>query len=165
MGFYSLQSGLYAILLNAEFQLIASYRIARYYYLRRSPFSRLLIAYIRYWQLTRLGCEISPAAQLGQGIRFPHPNGVIIGEGVVVGDYVRIFQQVTLGSHGRVETEKSYPNIGNEVVIYAGAKVLGNICIEKAAVIGSGAVVLIDVPTKCIAVGIPAKVMASNISG
>lgn len=162
MELRSLPTVLFAILLNAEFQLLASYRFARYFFLRRTLFGSFVLAITRYWQLTNFGSEISPVADIGKGPRLPHPNGIIIGEGAVVGDHVHIFQQVTLESHGHPGAKASYPSINNGVVIYAGAKVLGGITIGEQAVIGAGAVVLGDVPPRATVVGIPARVCKSQ---
>lgn len=104
------------------------------------------------------GVYISPTAKLGHRVRFKHPTGIVIGEGVVVGDDVTIYQQVTLGG-ARVGDSllKQYPQVGDGTVIFAGAKVLGNIRIGKHCVIGANAVVLTDVPDHHTAVGAPAK--------
>jgi serine O-acetyltransferase len=102
--------------------------------------------------------DIHPAATIGQRVFIDHAVGVVIGETTIIGDDVLIYQQVTLGgvslSHG-----KRHPTIENNVVIGAGAKVLGNITIGEHSRIGANSVVLQDVPAHSTAVGIPARVI------
>lgn len=107
--------------------------------------------------ITKRGCQISYNASLGNNIKFPHPLGIVIGDGVVIGNNVKIWQQVTLGSLGKGDT-LSYPIVRDNVKIYAGAKIIGNIIIDEDAVIGANAVVLCNVPKGKIAVGVPAKI-------
>lgn len=111
----------------------------------------------------RLGCEINVNAKIGPRLRLPHPNGVVIGDGVTVGSDVVIFQQVTLGAKKRGDGNKAgmYPTIGNRAVLYAGAKLLGSIKVGDDAQVGANAVVLHDVPNNSVAVGIPAKILGN----
>lgn len=105
--------------------------------------------------------EIHPGAQIGQGFFIDHGMGVVIGETTIIGDNVTIYQGVTLGGTGK-EKGKRHPTIGNNVVISAGAKVLGNIYIGDNAKIGAGSVVLKDVPPNSTAVGIPGRVVKKD---
>ncbi|WP_109206910.1 serine O-acetyltransferase [Moorella sp. Hama-1] len=107
------------------------------------------------------GIEIHPGAKLGEGIFIDHGMGVIIGETAEVGNNVTLYQGVTLGGTGK-EKGKRHPTIGNNVVISAGAKVLGNITIGDNVKIGAGSVVLRDVPPNCTVVGVPGKVVVRN---
>ncbi|WP_339367512.1 serine O-acetyltransferase [Thalassoporum mexicanum] len=91
-------------------------------------------------------------------MNFPHPFCVVIGEAVKIGDHVKIFQQVTIGSHGRTGLDKQYPKIMDQVILYAGAQVIGDLTVGKHAVVGANAVVLEDVPDYGVAVGIPARI-------
>lgn len=111
-------------------------------------------------QIARLltGVEIHPGATLGQGIFIDHGMGVVIGETAIIGDYSLIYQGVTLGGTGK-ESGKRHPTLGSNVVVGAGAKVLGNIKISDNARIGAGSVVLRDVPADCTVVGIPGRVV------
>jgi serine O-acetyltransferase len=79
-------------------------------------------------------------------VRFPHPTGIVIGAGAMLGERVVIFQHVTIGSHGKPDAAAGYPVIGDDTTIYAGAVIVGGIKIGKACVIGSNAVVAADVP-------------------
>ena len=103
------------------------------------------------------GIEIHPAATIGRGLFIDHGTGVVIGETSVLGDRVTLFQGVTLGGTGK-ERGKRHPTIGNNVVIGAGAKVLGNITIGSDSMIGANAVVVRDVPEHSTVVGVPGRI-------
>jgi serine O-acetyltransferase len=102
------------------------------------------------------GIEIHPGAKLGRRLIIDHGLGVVIGETAVIGDDVYIYHQVTLGGTS-AERGKRHPTIGNDVIIGAGAKVLGNITVGDGARIGSNAVVVAAVPAGTTVVGIPAR--------
>lgn len=110
-------------------------------------------------QLTRwlTGIEIHPGATLGRGIFIDHGMGVVIGETSILGDNVTLFQGVTLGGTGK-ERGKRHPTLGKNVVVGAGAKVLGNIMVGDNVTIGSNAVVIRDVPPDSTVVGVPGRV-------
>ncbi len=107
------------------------------------------------------GIEIHPAAQIGKRFFIDHGHGVVIGETTEIGDDVTLYQGVTLGGTGK-ETGKRHPNIGDGVMIGAGAKVLGPITIGANTNVASGAVVLQDIPENSTAVGVPAQVVRRN---
>ena len=102
------------------------------------------------------GIEIHPAAQIGEGVFIDHGMGVVIGETAIVGDYTLIYQGVTLGGTGK-ETGKRHPTIGKNVVVGAGAAILGNIQIGDRVRVGAGSIVLRDVSSDCTVVGIPGR--------
>jgi serine O-acetyltransferase len=104
------------------------------------------------------GIEIHPAATIGRRFFIDHGMGVVIGETTVIGDDVTIYQHVTLGGTGK-KRDKRHPTLEDGVVIGAGAKVLGNITIGKRSQVGSGSVVVKDVPPDCTVVGIPGKII------
>lgn len=104
------------------------------------------------------GIEIHPGAKIGKGFFIDHGSGVVIGETTEIGDNVTIYQGVTLGGTGK-EKGKRHPTIGNNVIIGAGAKVLGSIYIGNDSKIGAGSVVLKDVPENSTVVGIPGRVI------
>lgn len=104
------------------------------------------------------GIEIHPGAKFGNGVFIDHGMGVVIGETSEIGDYVTLYQGVTLGGTGK-EKGKRHPTVGKNVVIAAGAKVLGPITIGDDSKVGAGAVVIRDVPPRCTVVGIPGKVV------
>lgn len=109
-------------------------------------------------------CEIPSKCKIGKCFRLEHGgNGVIFHDNVVIGDNVRIFHQVTIGSNiGRHYKKGKAPIIGDNVIIGAGAKILGDVKIGNNVKIGTNAVVLKDVPDNCTAVGVPAKIIYSK---
>ncbi|MBW4569731.1 MAG: serine O-acetyltransferase [Tolypothrix carrinoi HA7290-LM1] len=102
------------------------------------------------------GIEIHPGAKIGKGVFIDHGMGVVIGETAIVGDYTLIYQDVTLGGTGK-EEGKRHPTLGKNVVVGAGAKILGNIQIGDRVRVGAGSVVLRDVSSDCTVVGIPGR--------
>lgn len=105
------------------------------------------------------GIEIHPGAKIGEGLFIDHGTGVVIGETAEIGDNVTIYQGVTLGGTGK-EKGKRHPTIGNNVVISAGARILGSFSVGDNARIGAGSVVLKPVPPDSTVVGVPGKVVA-----
>ena len=103
------------------------------------------------------GIEIHPGATIGRGLFIDHGSGVVIGETTIIGDNCTLYQGVTLGGTGK-ETGKRHPTLGNNVMVGAGAKLLGAFTVGDNSKIAAGAVVLSDVPENCTAVGIPAKI-------
>ncbi len=132
-----------------------SYRIAHFLYNHKRFFIARTIS-----QLARFftGIEIHPGAKIGKGLFIDHGTGVVIGETTEIGDNVTLYQGVTLGGTGK-DTGKRHPTIENDVVVGAGAKILGPIQIGAGSKIGANAVVLKDVLAKSTAVGIPARVI------
>jgi serine O-acetyltransferase len=107
------------------------------------------------------GIEIHPGALIAQGVFIDHGMGVVIGETAEIGENVTLYQGVTLGGTGK-DKGKRHPTIGRNVVIAAGAKVLGPITVGDDARVGAGAVVIHDVPPACTVVGIPGRVVACD---
>lgn len=102
--------------------------------------------------------ELDAHCRIGAGLRLPHgANGIIIHKDSVIGRNVTIYHQVTLG--GRNEVDSQPPTLEDDVEIFAGAKVLGSVQIGEGAVIGANAVVIKDVPARCLAVGVPARII------
>jgi serine O-acetyltransferase len=136
-------------------QALLLYRVAHQLYQLRLPFIPRLISHLARF-LT--GIEIHPGATIGSGVFIDHGMGVVIGETAIVGNYALIYQGVTLGGTGK-ESGKRHPTLGENVVVGAGAKVLGNLSIGDNVRIGAGSVVLRDVPADCTVVGIPGRVV------
>ena len=136
-------------------QALISHRIAHKLAYWGVPFVPRFISY-----LTRIitGIEIHPKAQIGNRFFIDHGEGVVIGETTIIGDDVLIYQQVTLGGTGN-EHGKRHPTIGNNVIIGAGAKILGNITIGDNTRVGAGSVVVDDVPEHCTVVGVPGRIV------
>jgi serine O-acetyltransferase len=112
-------------------------------------------------ELTRIltGVEIHPGAVLGSGLFIDHATGVVIGETAEVGDDVTIYHGVTLGGTG-ADTGKRHPTIGHRVIVGAGAKILGPIKIGDDSRIGANAVVVKEVPSSSVVVGVPGQIIS-----
>ena len=108
------------------------------------------------------GIEIHPGARIGRRFFIDHGMGVVIGETTIIGDDVLLYQGVTLGGTGN-EHGKRHPTLGNNIVVGAGAKILGNIEIGSNSRIGAGSVVVDSVPENSTVVGIPAKIVKQKI--
>ncbi|MBM9591337.1 serine O-acetyltransferase [Leptospira sp. 201903075] len=134
------------------------HKFAHLLYKLRLPIIPRLVNYISRF-LT--GIDIHPGAKIAAGVFIDHGSGVVIGETAIVGSGSLIFQGVTLGGTGK-ETGKRHPTIGKNVVIGAGAKVLGNITIEDHVRVGAGSVVMRNVPAGSTVVGIPGKVVKAG---
>lgn len=105
------------------------------------------------------GTDIHPGAKIGKDFMIDHGNGIVIGETAVIGDNVLIYHQVTLGGTGNDSSSKRHPSICDNVMIAAGAKILGNIRVGYGAKVGANSVVLKDVPPFATAVGMPARII------
>ncbi|MDX2096533.1 MAG: serine O-acetyltransferase [Leptolyngbyaceae cyanobacterium bins.59] len=136
-------------------QALLFHRFAHRLHKTGLPFLPRLISHIARF-LT--GIEIHPGAVIGKGVFIDHGMGVVIGETAIVGDYALIYQGVTLGGTGK-ESGKRHPTLGENVVVGAGSKILGNIQIGDNVRVGAGSVVLRDVPADCTVVGVPGRVI------
>ncbi|HIT07131.1 MAG TPA: serine O-acetyltransferase [Candidatus Scybalocola faecipullorum] len=143
------------VLLYPSFKAILRYRIAHKLYLKKHYF---LARWYSQRTARKTGIEIHPGATIGKGLFIDHGHGVVIGETAVVGDNVTLYQGVTLGGTGK-ETGKRHPTIGDNVMISAGAKVLGSFSIGENSKIGAGSVVLSEVPPNSTVVGVPGRVV------
>ena len=147
------RSKIEVFLLYPTIHALIAYRISHYLYINKLFFLARLIS-----QISRFftGIEIHPGAKIGRGLVIDHGMGVVIGETSEIGDNVLLYHGVTLGGTGK-DKGKRHPTVGNNVVIGAGAKVLGPIYIGSNSKIGANSVVLNNVPEGATAVGIPAK--------
>lgn len=143
------------LLLYSGVHAILAYRVSHKLYLGKHYFSARAVS-----QLARFftGIEIHPGATIGKGLFIDHGMGVVIGETAEIGDNCTIYQGVTLGGTGK-DKGKRHPTLGNNVMVGAGAKVLGPIKINDDSKVAANAVVLKEVPHNSTAVGIPAKVV------
>lgn len=146
-----------AFVYNQSFRLLLNYRLGSFLVQFRNIFTNLLILNLKRRQMEIWSCDISYNSQIGRNVAFPHPLGIVIGEGVVIKDDVKIWQHVTLGSHGRPRGSLMYPVIEDRVRIYTGAVVLGDAVVGKGAIVGANAVVIESVPPFSTVVGVPAK--------
>lgn len=142
-------SGLHAVLM---------YRVSHWFYTKKLYTIARCIS-----QIARLitGIEIHPGARIGKGFFIDHGSGVVIGETTEIGDYCLVYQGVTLGGTGK-EKGKRHPTLGNNVMVGAGARVLGPFKVGDNAKIAANAVVLEEVPPNCTAVGVPARIVRRN---
>jgi len=131
------------------------YRMARAIHKAHIPFLPRYISQTAKW-LT--GIEIHPGAAISDGLFIDHGMGVVIGETTIIGNNVTLYQGVTLGGTGK-QRGKRHPTLGNNIVVGAGAKVLGNITIGDNVQIGANAVVIKDVPANSTVVGVPGRIV------
>ena len=143
------------VFLYPSFKVMIHYRLAHKLYINEHYF---LARWISQRGVRKTGIEIHPGAQIGKGFFIDHGNGVIIGETTVIGDNVTLYQGVTLGGTGK-EHGKRHPTIGDNVMISAGAKILGSFTIGENSKIGAGSVVLSAVPPDSTVVGVPGRVV------
>lgn len=130
------------------------HRVSSFFYRAGFIFVARVISQIARW-LT--GIEIHPGAKIGKGLFIDHGMGVVIGETSIIGDNVTLFQGVTLGGTGK-QKGKRHPTLGSNVVVGAGAKVLGDIRIGDNVSVGANAVVIKDVPSNTTVVGVPGRI-------
>lgn len=143
------------VFLYPSFKVMLHYRAAHRLYEKGHYF---WARWVSQRAVRKTGIEIHPGAKIGKGLFIDHGNGVIIGETAIIGDNVTLYQGVTLGGTGK-EHGKRHPTIGNNVMISAGAKVLGSFTIGDNSKIGAGSVVLREVPPCSTVVGVPGRVV------
>ena len=143
------------VLLYPSFKVMISYRMAHKLYKKKHYFLARLISQRA---ARKTGIEIHPGAVIGEGFFIDHGNGVVIGETTEIGNNVTLYQGVTLGGTGK-ETGKRHPTVCDNVMISAGAKVLGSFTIGEGSKIGAGSVVLEEVPPGSTVVGVPGHVI------
>ncbi|MDH3504725.1 MAG: serine O-acetyltransferase [Nitrospirota bacterium] len=143
------------LLAYSGFHALLAHRLAHWLWRTNLPIIPRLISQLARWVT---GIEIHPGAQIGRGFFIDHGMGVVIGETAIIGDFVTLFQGVTLGGTGK-ERGKRHPTLGNHVVVGAGAKVLGNITIGDFVKIGANSVVLRSVPSNSTVIGIPGRII------
>ena len=146
------------VFLYPSFKVMLHYRIAHKLYKSGHYF---LARWISQRAVRKTGIEIHPGAEIGQNFFIDHGNGVIIGETAVVGNNVTLYQGVTLGGTGK-EHGKRHPTIGDNVMISAGAKIIGSFKVGENSKVGAGSVVIEEVPPNCTVVGVPGRVVRHN---
>ena len=146
----SARSSVEILLLYPGVHALIWHRVAHFFYRIKFKFlARWIMTVTRFWT----GIEIHPAAKIGKNLFIDHGMGVVIGETAEIGDNCTIYQGVTLGGTGK-EHNKRHPTLKDNVVVGAGAKVLGNITVGNNVKIGANSVVLKDVPDDCTVVGV-----------
>ena len=149
------RSRLEVFFLYSGFKAVRSHRKANWCYRHNLKF---LARWISQRSRRKTGIEIHPGAQIGRGLFIDHGMGVVIGETTQIGDNCTLYQGVTLGGTGK-DHGKRHPTLGNNVLVGAGAKVLGPFTVGNNARVAAGAVVLDAVPEDATAVGVPARVV------
>ncbi len=138
---------------------VRSYRVAHWFYKKKLfTIARIISQTSRFFT----GIEIHPGATIGKGLFIDHGMGVVIGETAEIGDNCLIYQGVTLGGTGK-DKGKRHPTLGNNVMVGAGAKVLGPFKVGDNVKIAANAVVLEEVPPNCTAVGVPARIIQRGV--
>lgn len=156
----AVKSALEVILCYPGFHAILIHRVAHKLYQKRFfVLARFISQVARFF--TQI--EIHPGAKIGEGFFIDHGAGIVIGETTEIGNDVSLYQGVTLGGTGK-EKGKRHPTIGNNVVISAGAKVLGSFKVGDNVKIGAGSVVLKEVPPNCTVVGVPGRIVVRDVS-
>lgn len=143
------------VLLYPSFKVLLHYRLAHRLYKNEHYF---LARWISQRAARKTGIEIHPGAEIGKGLFIDHGSGVIIGETTIIGDNVTLYQGVTLGGTGK-EQGKRHPTLKDNVMVSAGAKILGSFTIGENSKIGAGSVVLEEVPPNCTVVGVPGRIV------
>ena len=146
------------VLLYPSFQVMLRYRVAHKLYVKKHYF---LARWISQRAARKTGIEIHPGATIGNGLFIDHGSGVIIGETAIIGDNVTLYQGVTLGGTGK-ETGKRHPTLEDNVMVSAGAKIIGSFTVGENSKIGAGSVVLKPVPPNSTVVGVPGRVVKRN---
>lgn len=146
------------IILYPGFHVLVTHKIAHFLYEHKWFFCARLVSQLsRHWT----GIEIHPGAKIGRKLFIDHGMGIVFGETTEIGDNCTIYHGVTLGGTGK-DTGKRHPTLGNNVLIGAGAKVLGPVFIGDNVRVGAGSVVLQNLPANSTAVGVPAEVVRVN---
>lgn len=144
------------------FRSVILYRMSRYFALRKVPYLPILLLNI--CQMST-GAEIHYNSNIGKGLKIAHPSGIVVGAHVVAGANLTIFQGVTIGARIIMEQDslkspkERYPIIGNNVTLYAGAKIIGPITCGDNVTVGANSVVLESVPDNATVVGIPGRII------
>lgn len=152
------RNSLEILLTYPTLRAIRCYRIAHKFYVHKHYTAARIISQ---WARRKTGIEIHPGATIGKGLFIDHGMGVVIGETAVIGDNCLLYQGVTLGGTGK-DKGKRHPTLGDNVLVGAGAKVLGPFTVGSNVKIAANAVVLNAIPDNCTAVGVPAHIVKMN---
>jgi serine O-acetyltransferase len=142
------------------FRAVMRYRVSRLMY--QCGF-RLMADILSVRTVQKTGADLPATADIGPGLLIHHPNGIVVGYRVTIGSYCVLLQGVTLGQKYARYGAADFPVVGSHVTIGAGAKVLGGVRIGDHSTVGANAVVLTDIPSYAVAVGIPAKIQVKRV--
>lgn len=140
------------------FQAILAHRFLSWLWQIKNPITCFLARWFQYMVKIVTNIEIHPGAKIGENFFIDHGSGVVIGETTIIGDDVTLYQGVTLGGVS-TKKEKRHPTLGSNIIVGAGAKILGNIEIGDYVQVGANSVVLKDVPSRSTVVGIPGRIV------
>ena len=153
-----------ALLINESFIVCFWFRIGCYLKAKHNIFSKMLLVFIRIIHLLNCrwtGIQIPIGTNVGPGLYFNHFSSIVIAQSAIIGSNCTVFQGVTIG---RTWNGSAPPNIGDNCIICAGAKIVGDVKIGNNVVVGANAVVTKDVPAGCVVAGIPAQVISEDSS-
>ncbi|MEP1444775.1 MAG: hypothetical protein ABJK37_01500 [Paraglaciecola sp.] len=140
--------------MDAGFLAVFLYRIYSRLY-RCNILCKVLAKILWRFSVFICGCYLQPQAKIGKGFCLPHPIGVVVGEGVTIGEFVKVYQSVTLGQ----DSCNNYPAIQDRVTIFAATTIAGKVTINARSIVGANSFVNKDVPNDCTVAGAPAKVI------
>ena len=149
------KSSLRIFLITRSFHLLFLFRLNSFFW--RSKSFRFFRSFFRFLTESYTGCEIHPEASIGSRIYFPHPVGIVIGQGVKIGNDALIFQNVTLGGRRDTSGNLFYPTLHNNVTVYCHSCILGNVEIGSNSIVGACSLVLSSSPDNSVIYGSPAK--------
>lgn len=145
--------------LEHSFHIVLLFRFGNFCDRKIPILGKILRFTVEYLIRILFGSDISCKAKIGKGFRIMHGHDIVIGANVIIGDYCKIFNGVTLGNKNTETPDSQQPILENYVIISTGAKILGGIKIGSNSTVGANSVVLKDVPANSIAVGVPAKIL------
>lgn len=156
-GSFSFFRLLRIIILNINLRFVFYLRLIQWLRIKNIPIFHI---FINHKLTTKYGSFIGSKVNIGAGVKFPHPNGIIIGESTIIGKNCTIYQQVTFGGKNIGDAQTgSYPVVGNNVIIFSGAKLIGDIVIGDNVIIGANSVVNKNFPSNVIIGGVPARIL------
>jgi len=149
-------------LIEVDRHLYLVYRISRWFDCSSIPLGWYFAALFRQFNRVWTSCDISPKAQIHSSCEFPHPLCIVIGDGVVIQEGVKIWQGVTLGATGKEGSQANYPTIESGVKLFANSTVLGPVLVGNNSMVGASSLVLTDVAANSTVAGTPARVISSE---
>lgn len=147
---------------NMGYHVMILYRVSHFFHFRIPWAGQTMAIAVRHLMRFYSSCDISPKAVISKSCKFPHPLGIVIGDGVIVKDKVKIWHRVTLGSHGRAGESLEYPIIEKNARIFNSATIVGSVILGEGCTIGAHAFVNKNIPAGATAVWIPARIVNST---